>query len=109
MRSIEELIAHASGFEWDGGNSGKNLERHGVSDSECEEVFFNEPLIAGQDLPHSQKEQRYYAYGHTDGGRRLFLVFTLRGDRIRVISARDMNKKERGAYEKAQENTRFQE
>jgi uncharacterized protein len=107
MRRLDELIAYTRGFEWDRGNSGKNLERHGVSDGECEEVFFNEPLISGQDLRHSQTEQRCYAYGQTDGERLLFLVFTFRSDRIRVISARDMNKNERESYEKAQENTGF--
>lgn len=107
MARRDELIARTSGFEWDKGNSMKNQARHGVSDGECEEIFFNEPLLTGQDLGHSRTESRYYAYGQTDGGRPLFLVFTFRGDRIRVISARAMNKKERESYEKTEEDTGF--
>ncbi|MBA3071645.1 MAG: BrnT family toxin, partial [Nitrospirae bacterium] len=56
-------------------------------------------LIAVQDAQHSQKEPRYFALGCTDAGRHLFIVFTIRENLIRVISARDMNRKERRLYE----------
>lgn len=65
---------------------------------ECEQVFFNEPLLAQDDIKHSQEEARYYVLGQTDKKRLLFVVFTIRNDLIRVISARDMSKKERKVY-----------
>jgi uncharacterized DUF497 family protein len=87
------------GFEWDEGNLLKNWEKHRVSASECEQVFFNRPLVAGPAEGHSSAEDRYYALGVTDGGRRLFIVFTIRGNRVRIISARDMNRKERKVFD----------
>lgn len=89
------------GFQWDDGNADKNWIRHRVSRSECEQVFFNRPFVVHEDRPHSGQEDRFYALGHTDTGRLLFVVFTLRGDLIRVISARDMTPKERRKYEDA--------
>lgn len=93
-------IAEVEGFEWGAGNIDKNRKKHGVSNSECEEVFFNWPLLVAQDVKHSQSEQRYYALGQTDAGRRLFVVFTIRARKIRVISARDMSRRERDTYAK---------
>ena len=87
-----------TGFDWDEGNLEKNWFRHGVSPLECEEVFFNQPLIVAPDERHSQKEDRFFSLGRTDRDRYLFVVFTLRGRKIRIISARDMNKKERKVY-----------
>ena len=95
-----EIITECIGFEWDEGNFLKNWERHGVAASECEQIFFNRPLVTGKDEKHSQQESRFYALGHTDARRRLFVVFTVRQNLIRVISARDMNRKERKVYEK---------
>ena len=92
------VLTEYDGFDWDAGNRGKNSLRHGVTDAECEEVFFNEPLVVVPDKPHSAQEQRFYALGHTNQRRLLFVVFTTRGTRIRVISARDMNRKERRLY-----------
>jgi uncharacterized DUF497 family protein len=92
-------LGECSGFEWDEGNFLKNWEKHGVTASECEQIFFNRPLVSGTDLKHSKKEPRYYSLGHTDAGRRLFVVFTIRNRLIRVISARNMNRKERKVYE----------
>jgi len=88
-----------TGFEWDKSNREKNWEKHGVSPSECEEMFFNLPLVLQGDPTHSQKEPRYYALGQTAVGRRLFVSFTIRREKIRVISACDMSKKERRIYE----------
>jgi uncharacterized DUF497 family protein len=87
-----------SGFQWDQGNLDKNWLKHGVSPLECEQVFFNQPLVVVPDLKHSQREERFYALGRTDTDRYLFVVFTVRGRRLHVISARDMNRKERSIY-----------
>jgi uncharacterized DUF497 family protein len=85
------------GFDWDSENSEKNWERHQVTPQEAEDVFFHEPLIVRSDIRHtSKREKRYYALGQTASGRRLFLAFTIRQDRIRVISVRNMNRKESG-------------
>ncbi len=92
------ILEQFSGFDWDEGNQGKNWQKHRVSDLECEEVFFNQPLIAFHDIEHSEEEERYYVLGRTDRGRRLFVVITPRGDKLRVISARDMTKRERAYY-----------
>lgn len=91
------------GFEWDAGNERKSQDKHGVSMGEAEQMFFHEPLLMVMDERHSGREARWHALGHTDAGRRLHLTFTLRqdGTRIRVISARDMHRKERMLYEQA--------
>ena len=94
-------FSHVTGFEWDAGNRDKNWEKHQVSNSECEEVFFNLPLMLQPDNAHSQSEARNFVLGQTNAGRRLFIVFTIREEKIRVISARDMNKRERMIYEQA--------
>jgi len=92
-----------TGFDWDEGNARKSAEKHGVSQAEAEQVFFNEPLLTVADDAHSQEEPRFHALGRTDDNRRLHLTFTLRGEGtlIRVISARDMSRKERAIYERA--------
>ena len=87
-----------TGFEWDAGNLDKNWEKHEVSNAECEEVFFNSPLLLRSDSAHSQTEPRNNAFGRTDADRPLFVVYTVRSNKIRVISARDMTKKELEAY-----------
>ena len=89
------------GFDWDAGNREKNWQKHGVSTGECEEVFFNLPLVLQDDPIHSKTEPRSLVLGQTGAGRYLFIVFTIRQDKIRVISARDMNEKERNLYEQA--------
>ncbi len=97
-----------TGFEWDEGNARKNADKHGVSQAEAERVFFNEPLLVLPDRKHSsQNEVRYHALGTTDENRLLHITFTLRasGTLIRVISARDMHRKERFYYEQAKKNT----
>jgi uncharacterized protein len=95
---IYRKLSKCTGFQWDEGNAGKNWLRHKVSPSECEQLFFNLPLVPSEDNKHSQDEERYYALGKTDRGRLLFIVFTIRGKNIRIISARDMNKRERRIY-----------
>lgn len=87
-------------FEWDRGNIDKNWEKRRVDFRECEQMFFNKPLKIFYDKKHSQKENRFLAYGATNRGRRLTVVFTQRNKKIRVISARDQNRKEKKIYEK---------
>jgi hypothetical protein len=89
------------GFDWDEGNLLKNWERHRVSGAECEEVFFNYPLVAAPDEKHSESEARFHALGVTDAGRHLYLVLKVRGKNIRVISARDMSRRERKVFEES--------
>jgi uncharacterized protein len=90
-----------TGFEWDAGNARKNLEKHEVSQSEAEQMFFNDPLLVLADEKHSSIEARVHALGITDLGRQLHVTFTLRheGTKIRVIAARNMSRKERSYYE----------
>jgi hypothetical protein len=87
-------------FDWDAGNIDKNELKHDVKWLECEQIFFNKPLLFFKDTVHSIAEERYYAYGKTDTGRLLTIVFTLRKNKIRVISAREMSENERSNYEK---------
>ncbi len=91
-------LFRCTGFEWDEHNATKNWEAHRVSAKECEDLFFQSPLVVEDDPRHSAQEERYYALGQTVAGRLLFVAFTIRGDRIRVISARDMSRKEREVY-----------
>jgi len=101
MNDIENFFDW-SGFQWDEGNRNKNLIKHNVEDLECEQVFFNKPLIVIEDPGHSIVEKRFAAFGQTDAGRLLVVVFTKRGELLRVISARDMNLRERKFYEENQ-------
>jgi len=96
---MNNQIKNCEGFLWDRGNSDKNWIKHKVSRLECEEVFFNLPLVISDDFGHSVSEKRYYALGRSKSERYLFIAFTIRNTLIRVISARDMNKKERKIYE----------
>lgn len=95
---IKNLLTQCTGFDWDEGNSRKNWIKHQVTPSECEQLYFNQPLIVKNDINHSEHETRFFALGQTDDNRKLFIAFTVRKDRIRVISARDMSKKEREVY-----------
>ena len=100
----------AESFEWDEANLVKNWDKHRVTPWECEQAFFNLPLVVADDAAHSAVEPRYYVLGQTDAGRRLFIVFTIRKRRIRVISARDMSPKERRTYHaQAQKQTAVQD
>ena len=98
--------AQVTGFDWDEGNSQKNAEKHGVSQSEAEKIFFNEPLLVLEDSKHSQAEARFHALGETDDERLLHITFTLRqnGTLIRVISALNMHRKERAVYEQTKKD-----
>jgi uncharacterized protein len=95
---MKSMLENVVGFEWDEGNSNKNWHLHNVTDGECEEVFFNLPLIIAADKKHSDSEDRLFALGRTESNRWLFLAFTVRNNLIRVISAREMTKSERRKY-----------
>ena len=105
-----DILSRLEGFDWDKGNIKKNWERHRVTHIECEEVFFNKPLVVKEDEPHFRGEDRYYVLGKTDNERLLFIVFTTRVNKIRIISARDMNRKERKLYyEQIEKGTKIQD
>lgn len=93
-----KTLRQCEGFDWDDGNINKNWIKHKVSPAECEQMFFNRPLVIQDDQKHSEVEKRFYALGRTDSKRNLFIAFTVRNKRIRVISARDMSRKEREVY-----------
>ncbi len=105
-----DILSQVEGFEWDEGNVEKNWEKHRVSYLECEEVFFNQPLLVQEDEIHSKSEPRHYVLGITKGGRHLFIVFTIRQNKIRVISARNMSRRERRIYrEQIEKSSKIQE
>ncbi|HWX71584.1 MAG TPA: BrnT family toxin [Xanthobacteraceae bacterium] len=93
-------LSQTIGFDWDEANSGKSASKHSLSRAEAEQIFFDEQLLLADDVKHSQDEPRYHALGQTIEGRLLHVTFTLRDNqtRIRVISARDANRRERAAY-----------
>lgn len=97
---MKKALIQASSFEWDKGNKNKNWKKHKVADKECEEVFADPYLKIVKDVFHSKQEPRFILIGKTGSERILYLVFTMRSEKIRVISARDLNKKERKIYEK---------
>ena len=99
MDKIYGTLRECTGFDWDEYNIKKNWEKHNVSPVESEQIFFNKPLIIAADNKHTKAES-YYALGKTERDRKLFTAFTIRNFKIRVISSRDMSKKERDEYEK---------
>jgi uncharacterized DUF497 family protein len=101
MDNTEKLF-NCTGFDWDRENIEKNWTKHNVSPVECEQAFFNEPLIILDDPKHSALEKRYAGFGRTDTGRLLVVIFTKRNMLLRVISARNMNRRERKFYEENQ-------
>ena len=86
-------------FEWDSGNNEKNHRKHGILNEEAESVFFDEKSLLAEDLKHSKFEDRFQIVGKSDMNKLLTIFFTIRKDKIRIISARGVNKKERNLYE----------
>lgn len=101
VEGFPDELACCVGFEWDTGNADKNWDLHKVTRAEAEGFFFNRPFIVAPDSGHSQREPRYAALGWTDQRRPLTVIFTVRGALLRVISARDMSRRERRIYEQA--------
>lgn len=97
---LSDVLNDFQGFDWDKGNQQKNWIKHQVKYTEAQEVFFNKPLLLMPDPQHSKTEQRYGCFGRTSQDRKLFVVFTVRSQRIRVISARDQSREEKERYVK---------
>ncbi len=97
-------ISEPIDFEWDEGNQSKSLEKHGITSQETEETFSRDKLVI-PDQRHSKAELRFGMYGQTNTGKILFIAFTIRNKRVRIISARLANKKERKTYEQAFKKT----
>lgn len=100
----KDPLAACIGFDWDEENVVKNWERHKVTPEEAEDTFFHDPFVMRSDPAHSKREKRYWALGKTARDRRLFVAFTIRGKLIRVISARDMNRRENEEYERLEKS-----
>ena len=100
MISKYDILKECTGFQWDRNNSFKNWHKHNVTKAECEEVLFNRPIAITDDIKHSQDEKRFIAYGKTNKQRKIFMVFTVRTNLIRVISARDMEPNEKRRYQR---------
>lgn len=96
-----DILGQPLAFDWDRANHDKNWLKHKVRSSECEQIFINNPLIVKEDDSHSKSEQRFQALGKTNSGRKLFVAFTIRKHFVRIISARDMSRRERRIYEEA--------
>lgn len=101
MVDLEALLADVEGFEWDAGNTAKNVLGHGVAQAEAEELFFVAPIVLLEDEEHSTMERRCLILGPTGAGRLLTAAFTLRQPRIRIVSVRDMSRQERRRYAQA--------
>lgn len=107
MQDDLEILKNADGFYWDKYNINKNWFKHKVKFTESEEIFFNDSLFILQDAKYSLKEKRWFCLGTTDKNRKLFTVFTIRNKKIRIISSRDMNKKERKKYEELKKTSKI--
>jgi len=101
VSDLHDLLAAIVGFEWDAGNTDKNVLGHGVSQKEAEELFFFAPIILLEDEKHSVSERRFLILGPTGSGRLLTAAFTNRGTLTRIISVRDMSRMERRRYVQA--------
>ncbi len=106
MALLPEFFPDIERFQWDDGNSSKNWTRHQVSQTDAEQVFLNRPVVIAGDGAHSENEARHFAFGRTDAGRLLTIVFTVRGRALRVISARPMSRRERTGYGQATRTSR---
>lgn len=95
-----KVINKLTEFEWDKWNLDKSYFKHGVTPKETEEVFIDDKSLRIPDLKHSQTEERFIIVGKTLESKNLFIVFVIRNNKVRVISARRMHKKEVEKYEK---------
>jgi uncharacterized protein len=103
--AARDPLSECTGFDWDESNALKNWEKHKVTPEEAEGIFFGEPFVLRSDAMHSSSEKRYRALGRTAHGRMLFVAFTVRRKLIRVISVRDMNRREAAEYRRHEENS----
>lgn len=95
-------LTKLEGFAWDQGNL-SHIAKHKVSYLECEQVFANNPLLISKDEAHSETEKRWQVLGQSNGGRQIFLIFTIRKNLIRIVSARNQSRKERIIFKKGGE------
>lgn len=86
-------------FEWDDNKAESNALKHGITFDEAVTVFADPDLLFTEDSRHSQGEEREWAIGETENGSIVVVVFTMRDEQIRIISAREATKKERQRYE----------
>lgn len=98
--SESDPLAACTGFDWNEANVGKNWDRHRVTPEEAEDIFFHDPFVLRSDPGHSRREKRYWALGKTARDRKLFVAFTIGGTLIRVISVRDMSRRENEEYQR---------
>ena len=103
MRTQPKVIE----FDWDKGNLDKSYRKHGISSKETEEVFVSEEFFVIPDVKHSQAETRFIGLGQTITGKKLLVIFTMRQNKIRIISARRIHRKEVDKYEKAKKDPSF--
>jgi len=96
---VSSLFSKVVEFEWDDGNL-EHIRKHRFNYKECEQVFYNKPILVSQDKKHSQVESRFRVLGKTKQERLTILVFTTRWGKVRIISTRDQSKKERSIYQK---------
>ncbi|MGH9599543.1 MAG: BrnT family toxin [Terracidiphilus sp.] len=94
----DDPLALCTGFDWDEINAAKNWERHRVTPEEAEDIFFHDPLVLRSDVAHSKREKRHWALGRTARDRKLFVAFTIRRKLIRVVSAREVSRRELEEY-----------
>lgn len=99
------IVPNPIQFEWDKGNIDKGFKKHGVKNEEAEEIFFDGGSLFLEDIKHSKEEKRYQILGKTENRRLLNVIFTIRGGKARIISARPMNRKERRLYEEENKKT----
>ena len=92
MKTI--FIKQPYAFEWDKGNWDKNFVKHKITNQEIEEVFFDDNKLLLEDVLHSSTETRFILIGKTSHRKLLFIVFTIRNQKVRVVSARPLHKKE---------------
>jgi uncharacterized protein len=103
--AARDPLSECTGFDWDESTALKSWEKHKVTPEEAEDIFFGEPLAVRSDTAHSSSERRYSALGQTARGRLLYVAFTIRRKKIRVISAGNMNRKEAAEYRRHEKNS----
>lgn len=86
-------------FEWNESKAARNSTKHGVSFEEAKTVFDDPLYVDFYDPDHSEGEERYLIVGESNQGRLLIVSYTERGNSVRLISAREVTRTEREAYE----------
>ena len=99
-RWLEELEGCREDFDWDDGNMEKN-RKHGVEAKDIEAMFGRTMVLGGRIVEPASNEPRWIVLGEDDARRKLALIFTRRGQRVRAISCRSMRRNERRFYEDA--------